>query len=61
LPSFAALVVEDPDAPRAASRSKLKGPRGIEVIVDDVRIRAEIDADVDHLSRVIRAARAATG
>jgi transposase len=61
LPSFAALVVEDPDAPQAACRSKVMEPDVIEVIVDDVRIRAEVDADVDHLSRVIRAVRAATG
>ena len=41
------MVVEEPDAPQAASRPKLKEPRGIEIIVDDVRIRAEVDADVD--------------
>jgi transposase len=40
LPSFAALVVEDPDAPQAACRSKVMEPDVIEVIVDDVRIRA---------------------
>jgi transposase len=65
LPSFAALVVEEPDAPQAASRSNGMDQSGessvIEVIVDDVMIRADVDADVDHLSRVIRAARSAAG
>jgi transposase len=65
LPSFAALVVEEPDAPQAASLSNGMGQSGgsgvIEVVVDDVVIRADVEADVDHLSRVIRAARAATG
>jgi transposase len=73
LPSFAALVVEDLDALQAASQSAsqsasrlgVMGQSGgagvIEVIVDDVMIRADVEADVDHLSRVIRAARAATG
>ncbi len=69
LPSFAALVVEEPDALQAASQSASRlgvmGQSGgagiIEVIVDDVMIRAAVGADLDHLSRVIRAARAATG
>jgi transposase len=65
LPSFAALVMEEPDAPQSASRSNGMGQSGgagvIEVIVDDVMIRADVEADVDHLSRVIRAARTARG
>jgi transposase len=61
LPIFAALVVEEPDAPQAKSRPNGMESGGIEVIVDDVVIRADVEADVDHLSRVIRAARAARG
>ena len=51
-PAFAALVVEEP-AP--------SGPvaDGIEVVLGDVVIRAGRDADAGHLSRVIRAVRAA--
>lgn len=61
LPSFAALVVEEPDAPQAASRPNGRESGVIEVVVDDVVIRADVEADVDHLSRVIRAARTARG
>jgi len=55
LPTFAALVVEDPE-PRQPP------PSGacIEVVVGGIVIRAAQDADEAHLSRVIRAARAAT-
>jgi len=51
-PAFAALVVEEP-AP--------SGPAvdGIEVVLGDVVIRVGRDGDAGHLSRVIRAVRAA--
>ncbi len=56
LPAFAELVVDDTatTAPLAATRSDL------EIVVGDVVIRAGTDADEGHLTRVIRAARAAT-
>jgi transposase len=55
LPAFTELVVDDTatTAPLAATRSDL------EIIVGDVVIRAGADADEGHLTRVIRAARAA--
>jgi transposase len=51
-PAFAALVIDETPRPRGA---------GIEVVVGDVVIRTEPDADETHLARVIRAARAAGG
>lgn len=56
LPIFAELVVDDTatTSPPAAPRSEL------EIVVGDVVIRAGADADEGHLTRVIRAARAAT-
>jgi transposase len=49
-PAFAALVVEEPP------RTRSSGVR-IEIVVGDVVIRADVDGG--HLSRVIRAVRAA--
>jgi len=49
-PGFAELVVEEPPDP---------SPAGLEIVVGDVVIRGVTGVDVDHLSRVIRAARAA--
>lgn len=56
LPMFAELTVDDSamDAPTARAASDL------EIVVGDVVIRAGTDADEGHLTRVIRAARAAT-
>lgn len=51
-PAFAALLVEEPSQPRQASV-------GIDIILGDIVIRAGQDADDRHLSRVIRAVRAA--
>ncbi len=51
-PAFAALLVEEPSQPRQASV-------GIDIIMGDIVIRAGQDADDRHLSRVIRAVRAA--
>lgn len=55
LPMFAELMVDDSamDAPTARAAS------GLEIVVGDVLIRAGTDADEGHLTRVIRAARAA--
>jgi transposase len=55
LPMFAELMVDDSamDAPTARAAS------GLEIVVGDVVIRAGTDADEGHLTRVIRAARAA--
>lgn len=50
-PAFAAVVVED--APRR------KAAACIEIVVDDIVIRAEPGVDDEHLSRIIRIARAA--
>lgn len=55
LPTFAVLAVEDPGPPRLEADSGIT----IEVVVDDIVIRAAADAEEAHLSRVIRAARAA--
>jgi len=53
-PGFAALLVEEaPPQPRHAHT-------GIEILMDNVVIRVGQDADERHLSRVIRAVRAAT-
>lgn len=51
-PAFAALLVEEPSQPRQANAR-------IEVVMGDIVIRAGQDADDRHLSRVIRAVRAA--
>lgn len=51
-PGFAALVVEEAPPPRPAQAC-------IEIVVGDVVIRAEAGVDGGHLSRVIRAVRAA--
>ncbi|MEC5383879.1 transposase [Aurantimonas sp. C2-6-R+9] len=53
-PAFAALVVEEPPRSRHANAT------AIEIVVDDVVIRAEPGVGGGHLSRVIRAVRAAT-
>jgi len=55
LPVFAELVVDDSavDAPTA------RGASDLEIVVGDVVIRAGADADEGHLTRAIRAARAA--
>ena len=50
-PAFAAVVVED--APRRQAATC------IEIVVGDVIIRAEPGVDDEHLSRIIRIARAA--
>ena len=51
-PGFAALVIEEPPRPKRATAS-------IEVVVGDVVIRAAPGVEGEHLSRVIRAVRAA--
>ena len=51
---FAALMIEAAPAPSSPATSC------IEIVVDEVVIRALKDADEDHLRRVIRAVRAAT-
>ena len=51
-PGFAALVIEEPPRAKHATAS-------IEVVVGDVVIRAAPDIEGEHLSRVIRAVRAA--
>jgi transposase len=51
-PAFAAVVVEDTRERQAAAAC-------IEIVVGDVVIRAEPGVDEEHLSRVIRIARAA--
>ena len=51
-PAFAALLVEEPSQPRQVSV-------GIDIIMGDIVVRAGQDADDRHLSRVIRAVRAA--
>jgi transposase len=50
-PAFAAVVVED--APRRQAATC------IEIVLGDIVIRAEPDVDDEHLSRIIRIARAA--
>ena len=50
-PAFAAVVVEDAPRRQAAAR--------IDIVVGDVVIRAEPGVDDEHLSRIIRIARAA--
>ena len=55
LPMFAELVVED----CAREISPAGGRSDLEIIVGDVVIRAGAGADEDHLTRAIRAARAA--
>jgi transposase len=52
LPSFAALVVEAPRELRSSAAP-------VELVMDDIVIRAGADADEEHLARVIRAVRAA--
>jgi transposase len=56
LPMFAELVVDDTAtaAPPTVTRSDL------EIVVGDIVIRVGADADEDHLTRAIRAARSAT-
>jgi len=56
LPAFAELVVEVPPNDASTSGSL----HDLEIVVGDVVIRAGADADEGHLTRVIRAARAAT-
>lgn len=52
-PAFAALMVEEPPQPDHASAR-------IEIVVDGVAIRVDPGVDEKHLTRVIRAVRAAT-
>jgi len=52
-PAFAALVVEEPPPPVHGKKAE------IEIVVGDVVIRAGRGTDEAHLSRVIRAVRAA--
>ena len=52
-PGFAALVVEEPAPPVHGKTAE------IEIVVGDIVIRAGRGIDEDHLSRVIRAVRAA--
>lgn len=52
-PAFAALIVEKPPQPVSAKAT------GIEIVVGDAVIRAGQDVEEGHLSRVIRAVRAA--
>lgn len=59
LPSFAELVVEEPEE-RPAAASAPRGDEIIEVAVGDIVVRASAGADQDHLVRVLRAAKAAT-
>ena len=51
-PAFAALMIEGPPEPKPAQAP-------IEIVVGDVVIRVEPGVDGEHLSRVIRAVRAA--
>lgn len=55
LPMFAELVVEDPAEEAPASQTT----PALEIVVGDVVIRANTDADEGQLTRAIRAARAA--
>jgi len=55
LPAFAELVVEVPANDASTSGSL----HDLEIVVGDVVIRAGTDADEGHLTRAIRAARAA--
>ena len=60
-PAFAALVVEQPiptPLPDHVSRSETR-PSRVEPVVDGVVLRVRSDIDADHLTRVIRAIRAA--
>ena len=56
LPIFAKLVVDD----RTAEASAAVAGSDLEIVVGDVVIRAGAGADEGHLTRAIRAARAAT-
>lgn len=61
-PVFAALVVEHPE-PSPPKPSKDHGetrPSRIELVVDGVVLRVRSDVDEDHLTRMIRAIRAAS-
>jgi transposase len=55
LPMFAALVVDD-----SAVDTTARPASDLEIVVGDIVIRAGTDADEGHLTRVIRAALAAT-
>ena len=55
LPVFAELVVDD----SAVDAPTTRGASDLEIVVGDVVIRAGPDADEGHLTRAIRAARAA--
>lgn len=60
-PSFAKLVVDDPEESTSTATAPAPVPDGsIEVVVGDIVVRASIGADQDHLVRVLRAARIAT-
>ena len=57
LPVFAVLVVDDSAAEAAATPAR--GASEVEIVVGDIVIRSGADADEGHLTRAIRAARAA--
>ena len=62
-PTFAALVVEQPEqTPSPTDRTRGGGtrPSRIELVVDGVILRVRSDIDADQLSRMIRAIRAAS-
>jgi transposase len=62
-PMFAALVVEseEPAPPRAGRKSCGETrPSRIELVVEGVVLRVRSDVDEDHLTRMIRAIRAAS-
>jgi len=61
-PMFAALVVEQPEpAPPAPMKgSGETRPSRIELVVDGVVLRVRSDVDEEHLTRMVRAIRAAS-
>ena len=62
-PMFAALVVEHPEPAPPRSERKSGGetrPSRIELVVEGVVLRVRSDVDEDHLTRMIRAIRAAS-
>ena len=62
-PMFAALVVEqsDPTPPPPDQKSRVEARASrIELVVDGVVLRLRSDVDEDHLTRMVRAIRAAS-
>lgn len=61
-PVFAALVVEhpEPSPPKPRKDHGETRPNRIELVVDGVVLRVRSDVDEDHLTRMIRAIRAAS-